>query len=50
MSAALLLIDIQKDYFPGGRMELVGALRQQGQQLVCWQLSENHHGRFGNLR
>ncbi|MDR3640339.1 MAG: cysteine hydrolase family protein [Humidesulfovibrio sp.] len=25
MSDVLLLIDIQKDYFPGGRMELVGA-------------------------
>lgn len=25
MSTALLLIDIQKDYFPGGRMELVGS-------------------------
>ncbi|MDR3640340.1 MAG: cysteine hydrolase family protein [Humidesulfovibrio sp.] len=25
MSEALILIDIQKDYFPGGRMELVGA-------------------------
>ena len=24
MKAALILIDIQKDYFPGGRMELVG--------------------------
>jgi Amidases related to nicotinamidase len=25
MSEALIIIDIQKDYFPGGRMELVGA-------------------------
>ena len=25
MSEALILIDIQKDYFPGGRMELAGA-------------------------
>jgi len=23
MKAALILVDIQKDYFPGGRMELV---------------------------
>jgi len=30
MSDALLLIDIQNDYFPGGRMELVGA-EQAGQ-------------------
>ena len=26
MTKALLVIDIQKDYFPGGKMELVGAL------------------------
>ena len=26
MSTALILIDIQKDYFPGGRMELVGSI------------------------
>ena len=25
MSRALVIVDIQKDYFPGGRMELVGA-------------------------
>ncbi|MBX3644387.1 MAG: hypothetical protein KF720_15125 [Rubrivivax sp.] len=25
MTAALVLIDLQNDYFPGGRMELVGA-------------------------
>ena len=25
MSKALVLIDLQNDYFPGGRMELVGA-------------------------
>lgn len=25
MKTALIIIDIQKDYFPGGRMELVGA-------------------------
>lgn len=25
MSSALILIDIQQDYFPGGRMELVGS-------------------------
>lgn len=26
MSTALVLVDIQKDYFPGGRMEVVGAI------------------------
>lgn len=27
MSTALILIDIQNDYFPGGKMELVGSIR-----------------------
>ena len=27
MSTALILIDIQQDYFPGGRMELAGAVK-----------------------
>jgi len=30
MSTALLLIDIQMDYFPGGRMELVGSIEAAG--------------------
>ncbi|MDD2899973.1 MAG: cysteine hydrolase family protein [Desulfuromonadaceae bacterium] len=30
MSTALILIDIQKDYFPGGRMELVGSTEAAG--------------------
>ena len=30
MSTALILIDIQKDYFPGGRMELVGSIEAAG--------------------
>jgi nicotinamidase-related amidase len=30
MSTALVLIDIQKDYFPGGRMELVGSIEAAG--------------------
>jgi nicotinamidase-related amidase len=31
VSRALVIIDIQKDYFPGGRMELVGAEAASGQ-------------------
>jgi nicotinamidase-related amidase len=27
MKTALILIDIQNDYFPGGRMELEGSLK-----------------------
>lgn len=30
MSTALILIDIQKDYFPGGRMELAGSIEAAG--------------------
>jgi nicotinamidase-related amidase len=30
MSTALILIDIQKDYFSGGRMELVGSIEAAG--------------------
>ena len=36
---ALLLIDIQNDYFPGGKMELTGAetaARQAAKLLQCW--------------
>src|SRR6478609_3987357 len=37
MSRALLIVDIQKDYFPGGRMELVGAEAAAGraQELLA---------------
>ncbi|MGH9694057.1 MAG: isochorismatase family protein, partial [Bryobacteraceae bacterium] len=31
MSTALLIIDIQNDYFPGGAMECVGARAAGGQ-------------------
>lgn len=31
MTQALVIIDIQKDYFPGGRMQLVGAQAASGQ-------------------
>jgi nicotinamidase-related amidase len=31
MSRALVIVDIQRDYFPGGRMELVGAEAAAGQ-------------------
>ena len=30
MNTALIMIDIQKDYFPGGRMELVGSTEAAG--------------------
>src|SRR5512145_374362 len=37
MNTALILVDIQKDYFPGGKMELAGspeASHQAGQMLA----------------
>jgi nicotinamidase-related amidase len=45
MKTALLLIDIQKDYFPGGKMELVNpeaAARNAGELLQCFR----EHGEF----
>lgn len=34
MTTALLLIDIQNDYFPGGAMELVGAIEAANQAVT----------------
>jgi nicotinamidase-related amidase len=39
LKTALLIVDIQNDYFPGGKMELVGALQaglQAGALLQCF--------------
>ena len=36
MNQALLLIDIQNDYFPGGAMELVGSLEAGAQAGSCY--------------
>jgi nicotinamidase-related amidase len=37
MRAALVLIDIQRDYFPGGRMELQGSIQAslRAKELLC---------------
>lgn len=46
MKSALLLIDIQNDYFPGGRMELVGpmdAARHAYQLLQCFREHGQYH-------
>ena len=46
MKTALLLIDIQKDYFPGGRMELVGSLeaaRKAYELLQCFREHDQPH-------
>ncbi len=46
MKTALLIIDIQKDYFPGGRMELVRPLeaaKKAYQLLQCFREHNGHH-------
>lgn len=46
MKTALLVIDIQHDYFPGGKMELEGALaagRKAGAILQCFREHGGHH-------
>lgn len=46
MKTALLVIDIQNDYFPGGRHELVGPLeaaRNAGMLLQCFREHDGHH-------
>jgi len=46
MNTALLVIDIQNDYFPGGKMELEGALeagRKAGALLQCFREHSGKH-------
>ncbi|MEJ5223886.1 MAG: cysteine hydrolase family protein [Anaerolineales bacterium] len=46
MKTALLLIDIQNDYFPGGKMELEGAeqaARRAAALLQCFREHGGHH-------
>ena len=46
MKTALLIIDIQKDYFPGGKMELVcplEAARNAYMLLQCFREHDGHH-------
>lgn len=46
MKTALLIIDIQKDYFPGGKMELVNPLeaaRNAYMLLQCFREHDGHH-------
>lgn len=50
MNLALLVIDIQNDYFPGGKMELTGALdagRKAGALLQCFR---EHGGRHIHIQ
>jgi nicotinamidase-related amidase len=46
MKTALLVIDIQKDYFPGGKMELVNPLeagKKAYSLLQCFREHGGHH-------
>lgn len=46
MNTALLIIDIQNDYFPGGKMELEGALaaaQKAGALLQCFREHSGQH-------
>lgn len=46
MKTSLLLIDIQNDYFPGGKMELVGPLaaaKKAYELLQCFREHHQHH-------
>ena len=43
MKTALLLIDIQKDYFPGGKMELVGPVEAAQKANELLQCFRDHH-------
>ena len=42
MKTALLLVDIQNDYFPGGKMELEGPLEAAGNAAVLLQCFREH--------
>lgn len=44
MKTALLLIDIQKDYFPGGKMELVNPLEAAKKAYMLLQCFREHNG------
>ena len=44
MKTALLLIDIQKDYFPGGKMELVNPLEAAKKAYMLLQCFREHGG------
>ena len=45
MKTALLVIDIQKDYFPGGKMELVNPLEAGKKAYMLLQCFREHGGR-----
>jgi nicotinamidase-related amidase len=50
MKTALLIIDIQKDYFPGGKMELVNPLEAAKKAYSLLQCFREHGGRHIHIQ
>jgi nicotinamidase-related amidase len=50
MNTALLLIDIQKDYFPGGKMELVNPLEAAKKAYMLLQCFREHGGHHVHIQ
>jgi nicotinamidase-related amidase len=50
MKTALLLIDIQNDYFPGGKMELEGALQAGARAGALLQCFREHGGQHIHIQ
>lgn len=50
MKTALLLIDFQNDYFPGGRMELVNPLEAAKKAYSLLQCFREHHGHHVHIQ
>ena len=50
MNTALLIIDIQKDYFPGGKMELVEPLKAAEKAYMLLQCFREHGGHHVHIQ
>ena len=50
MKTALLIIDIQKDYFPGGKMELVNPLEAAKKAYMLLQCFREHGGHHVHIQ
>jgi nicotinamidase-related amidase len=50
MKTALLLIDLQKDYFPGGKMELVNPLEAAKKAYMLLQCFREHGGHHVHIQ
>jgi nicotinamidase-related amidase len=50
MNTALLIIDIQKDYFPGGKMELVNPMEAAKKAYLLLQCFREHNGHHVHIQ